>query len=206
MNINISIDGVLRNRILSIIHFYNKEYIDGDVDPENTFPYEISETIENDKLSDSIKFQSNEELEYFLHVEFPLEIYGHAVPSYKSVFNELNDLIYKHKKINFTTIGIDEFGKSKPSSLFFLSKNGFLGNVIKFIKKNEIKKEWRKCDVWVTDDQNIIDQCPKGKKAIKFNTNYNKHFTHEHEINNLEQINEICLKYLEKPTDSILMQ
>ena len=104
---------------------------------------------------------------------------------------DLNEIIYGNKHINFTLIGIDEFGKAKPSTLFFLSKNGFLGNNIKFIDSQDIEKEWKKCDIWITDNKVIIDKCPKNKMAIKFNTPYNDYYNGQIEINKLTNIKEI---------------
>jgi hypothetical protein len=114
-----------------------------------------------------------------------LEIFGYAGVSYSTAISDLNRLIYEHKETNFTVVGLDELGKGRSSTLFFLSKNGFLGNNIKFILSKDIDKEWEKCDVWVTDNKDIIDCCPAGKTAIKFNTDYNTYFSHNEGINNL---------------------
>ena len=152
------------------------------------FEYKINYPIQNDNLLNHYLFQSKEEYEYFLYLEFPLEIFGYAGVSYSTAVSDLNKFMYDHKEINFTVIGIDELGKAKSSTLFFLSKNGFLGNNIRFILSKDIDDEWKKCDLWVTDDKNIIDRCPIGKKSIKFNTTYNQYFTHNVEINNLSKI------------------
>jgi hypothetical protein len=94
-------------------------------------------------------------------------------------------------------------GKAKPATLFFLSKNGFLGNNIKFIKSDEIENNWNKCDVWITDNKNILDLCPEDKDVIKFNTTYNQHFTNKKEISKLTEIQEPWLNSLEKTTTLI---
>jgi vancomycin resistance protein YoaR len=101
---------------------------------------------------------------------------------------------------------LDELGKAKSSTLFFLSKNGFMGDNIKFIKSDEISKEWEKCDYWVTDEKKIIDTCPSDKTVIKFNTPYNQHFTNNKEITKLQEIKETWLTSLEDYTTSISMQ
>jgi hypothetical protein len=206
MEIYLSIDGVLRNTIQKFDYHYRDAYLDSEFESENNFEYKIIEPIHNDNLLSSYQFQSSEELEYFLYVEYPIEIFGHAGISYQTTFTDLNKIIYENPEHNFTVVGLNELGKSKPATLFFLSKNGFLGNNIKFIKSKDISEEWNACDVWITDSKEIIDLCPDGKETIKFNTTYNQHFTHKKEISKLTEIKETWLKFLENSTTSISKQ
>lgn len=205
MNLYISVNGVLRNFIQKLVYHYQEEYLNSEIEG-NTFEYGINEPILNNKLLESFKFSSKEELEYFLYIDFPIEIFGHAGLSYSNCFTELNKLIYEKDKINVTLVSLDEIGKAKPATLFFLSKNGFLGSNIKFIKSENLKKEWKNCDIWITDDKNVLDTCPNNKLAIKFNTIYNQHFTNNMEISKLSEISDLCSKYLEKTTTSTLTQ
>jgi len=199
MEIFISIDGVLRNTIQKFDYHYKDAYLNVEFENENNFEYNITEPIQNNNLLNSYSFQSKEEFEFFLFIEYPIEIYGHAGISYPHVFTELNKIIYENTEHNITLIGLNELGKSKPATLFFLSKNGFLGNNIKFIKTEEIDKCWEQCDLWITDNIDII-KSKKAKSSIKFNTDYNNFFTHEREINKLSEIKEIWEKSLEKTT------
>lgn len=200
MEIYISIDGVLRNLIQKLDYHYKDAYLDSEHESENNFEYKIIEPIHNDNILLSYQFQSIEELEYFLYIEYPIEIFGHAGISYSTTFTDLNKLIYDNPEHNFTIVGLNELGKSKPATLFFLSKNGFLGNNIKFIKSKDISDEWSKCDVWITDSKEIINNCPSDKEVIKFNTSYNQHFTHTKEITKLTEIKEPWLKFSESTT------
>jgi hypothetical protein len=206
MEIFISIDGVLRNTIQKFDYHYNDAYLSGELPEENTFEYGVTEPIQNDNLLDSYKFQSQEEFEFFLFIEYPIEIFGHAGLSYSTTFTDLHKIIYENKEHNFTLVGLDELGKAKPATLFFLSKNGFLGNNIKFIRSDEIVDTWNKCDVWITDNKKIIDLCPEDKTTIKFNTTYNQYFTYKKEISKLTEITEPWLNYSEKPTTLISME
>ncbi len=206
MEIYLSIDGVLRNTIQKLDYHYRDAYLDSEFESENNFEYKVVEPIHNDKLLSSYQFQSPEELEYFLYIEYPIEIFGHAGISYQTTFTDLNKIIYENPEHNFTVVGFNELGKSKPATLFFLSKNGFLGNNIKFIKSKDVLEEWDKCDVWITDSKEIIDLCPQNKDVIKFNTSYNQHFTHKKEITKLTEIKEPWLKFLENSTTSISKQ
>ena len=199
MEIFISIDGVLRNLIQKFDYHYKDAFFDSEFENENNFEYKITEPIHNNNLLNSYSFQSLEEFEFFLFIEYPIEIFGHAGLSYSNVFAELNKIIYENPEHNFTLIGLNEIGKAKPATLFFLSKNGFLGNSIKFIKTKDIQDEIDKCDIWITDNQSIVE-IDKNKKVIKFNTNYNKFFTCEKEISKLSEINEPWLKFSENTT------
>lgn len=205
MEIFISIDGVLRNLVQKFRYHYNDAYLESENEDE-TFEYGITEPIHNDNLMESFKFQSKDQFEYFLYIEYPLEIYGHSGLSQEHAISSLNKIISENKEHNFTLIGLDEFGKAKPATLFFLSKNGFMGDNIKFIKSEEISNLWNDCDVWVTDSKQIVDLCPKDKTVIKYNTVYNEHFTNNQEITKLNEIENICLKSLEKPITLISME
>lgn len=211
MEVYISINGVLRNFIQKFEYHYNDHFLETEPDPnapveENPFEYRINYPIRNGKLLESFTFQSQDELDVFLYVEYALEIFGYAGVSYATAVTDLNKLIHKNENINFTVIGLDEFGKSRPATLFFLSKNAFTGNNIRFISSKDIKDEWKKCDIWITDDEEILNKCPRNKKVIKFNTDYNKHFNSNIEINNLTKIDELCLMSLEKTTTLMLMK
>ena len=203
MEIFISIDGVIRNTIQKFDYHYNDAYLAEDVKLEGNFEYGVIEPIQNDNLINSYKFESKEESDYFLFIEYPIEIFGHAGLSYSTTFSDLHKIIYENPNHNFTLIGLDELGKAKPATLFFLSKNGFLGNNIKFIKSDEIENNWNKCDVWITDNKNILDLRPEDKEVIKFNTTYNQHFTNKKEISKLTEIQEPWLNSLEKTTTLI---
>jgi len=197
MEIFISIDGVLRNLIQKFDYHYKDAYFDSEFVNENNFEYKITEPIHNNNLLNSYSFQSIEEFEFFLFIEYPIEIFGHAGLSYSNVISETNKIIYENLNHNFTVVGLNEIGKAKPATLFFLSKNGFLGNNIKFIRTEDIENAWENCHVWITDNYDIIKKCPIDKDVIKFNTNYNQFFTSKKEITKLSEIKEPWLKYSE---------
>lgn len=206
MEIYISIDGVIRNTIQKFDYHYNDAYLNSEFENENKFEYGVMEPIFNNNLLESYKFQSKEEFEFFLFIEYPIEIFGHAGLSYSTTFSDLNRLIYDNPEHNFTLIGCDELGKAKPATLFFLSKNAFLGNNIKFIKSEDITNNWNQCNVWITDNEKIINSCPEEKSAIKFVTPYNQYFTYKKEITKLIEINEPWLKSTEKNISSTSME
>jgi hypothetical protein len=208
MEIFLSIDGVIRNTIQKFDYHYNEAYLADDVtfEEDNNFEYGVIEPIQNDNLFNSYKFQSKEEFENFLFIEYPIEIFGHAGLSYSTTFTDLHKLIYENPQHNFTLIGLDELGKAKPATLFFLSKNGFLGNNIKFSKTSNLDELWNQCDIWVTDNKSILDLAPNTKIGVKFQTTYNQYFTYGKEITKLNEIQELWLKSLENPTTLTLTE
>ena len=208
MEIYVSIDGVLRNLIQKFDYHYRDYYLEREEDgtailidddgnevieeEKEKFDYGIEGAITNNNVFNTYKFQSFEEYENFLFIEYPIEIYGHAGLSYPTAVSDLNKLVYDNLlEYNITLVGVGEHGKAKPSTLFFLSKNGCMVNNIKFINEEDIKDAWKKCDVWITDSQMIANAMPKGKKIIKFKTNFNELFTNQIEIDKLDNIKEI---------------
>lgn len=204
MNIYISINGVLRNLIQKFEYTYRSNFQDSDfvgyspieidnngnlipVDNVNTtFEYKVSEPISNDNLLNYFSFQSVQEYENFVYLESPLEIFGHSNISYPTVFSDLSIFIKEHKNDKITLIGMDELGRAKPATLFFLAKNGCVADNIRFIRTEDIAKEWKHCDIWITDDPNIIKaKTNKRKKAILFRTAYNSNFKYHNEISKI---------------------
>ncbi len=189
MRVYISIDGVLRNFINRYHYHYENAFINVDDENGDTFEYRVTEPITNHNISDHFLFQSKEQEEYFQYIEYPMELYGHAPVSYNNVNNDLNKMIYHHKDHEFYLVGLDELGKARPATLFFLSRNGFMIDNIKFIKTDQIEREWNNVDLWISDSQKILTHKPNNKEFILFRTNYNEHFTYEKIIHKLSDIN-----------------
>jgi len=189
MKIYISIDGVLRNIINRFHYHYENAFIDVDETEEgDSFEYKVIEPITNNNLSDHFIFQSKEQEDHFQYIEYPMELYGHSPVSYGNVNNDLNKIVYHHKDHEIFLVGLDELGKSRPATLFFLSRNGFMVDNIKFIKSENIDKEWETVDLWISDSEKILKVKPEGKEFILFKTKYNEHFTYEKIINKLSDI------------------
>lgn len=187
MNIYISIDGVLRNFVNRFHYHYEQAYIDVE-ETEDNFEYKVIEPITNKTLSDHFIFQSKEQEEYFQYIEYPMELYGHSPVSYNGVNNELNKLVYDNKEHTITLVGLDELGKARPATFFFLSRNGMMVNNVKFILSSDLEKEWESVDMWVTDNQKILDTKPEGKKIVLFETPYNGYIEFENKITKLNEI------------------
>jgi hypothetical protein len=189
MKIYISIDGVLRNFINRFHYHYENSFINVDAAEEgDSFVYEVIEPITNNKLSDHFTFQSKEQEDHFQYIEYPMELYAHSPVSYSNVNNDINKIVYHHKEHEIYLVGLDELGKARPATLFFLSRNGIMVDNIKFIKSEDIHKEWENADLWISDSEKILQAKPQDKDFILFSTKYNEHFTYEKIINKLSDI------------------
>jgi hypothetical protein len=176
MRIGIELNGVLRNTIGKIEQTYQKFLIDktDGIEYEDDFRYEISLPITSLELKQHFSFRNDEDLFSFLYEEFPMEIFGHSQSTEYTTFNDLNELYLNIRDTNDLIIVSDEIGKSKPASLFFLSKFGCLLESIKFYSNITIDSMWNDIDILVTSNPNLLQEHPSNKILIKFETDYNK--------------------------------
>ena len=206
MEIFVSIDGVLRNTVQKFDYHYKDYFLNTESTEEETFEYSVkTKPVSFQKIINSYSFQSIDEFNKFLYFDFPIEIFGHGGLSYNQAATDLNKLIVEHPNCRFTLVGLNEKGKAKSASLFFISKNGIMMDQIIFSNNSQINNLWKKCDVWITEDFDVIYKCPKNKKVIKFNTYYNNHYKIQLEISKLSEINKLWLKFSEKTITSMLM-
>ena len=146
IKIGIDVNGVLRDTLGKFDQLYEKHLIEKQSDEVLGQTYELDmsgntsliesdvESFEYRKISDVTSlnlqthyfFRNNEELFSFLYEEYAMELFGHAPSTEMTSFNMLNDLYYELRDENELTIVSNEIGKSKPSTLFFLSKFGCL--------------------------------------------------------------------------------
>lgn len=197
MRIGIEINGVLRNTIGKIEQTYQKFMIDKTegIEDEDSFEYKMSLPVTSLNLSEHFTFQNEEELYSFIYEEFPMEIFGHAQSTEYTTFNDLNELYVKLRDNNDLIIVSDEMGKSKPASLFFLSKFGCLLEKVKFYSNHTINSMWDEIDVLLTSNPNLLLEYPSNKTIIKYETEYNKHIPSNNTILTLKDL-EVKLKEL----------
>jgi len=190
MRIGIEVNGVLRNTIDKITQTYQKFLIDktDGIDDTGEFAYEMNLPVESLNLSDHLKFQNEEELYSFLYEEFPMEIFGHAQSAEYNTFNDLNELYLKLRDEHDLVIVSDEIGKSKPATLFFLSKFGCQFEKVKFYSNYTINSMWDEIDVLLTSNPSLLLDYPSDKIVIKYNTDYNKHSESSISINSIKEL------------------
>ena len=192
MRIGIEVNGVLRNTVDKITQTYQKFLIDktDGIDETGEFTYEMSLPVETLNLSDHLKFQNEEELYSFLYEEFPMEIFGHAQSTEYNTFNDLNELYLKLRDEHELVIVSDEIGKSKPATLFFLSKFGCQFEKVKFYSNYTINSMWDEIDILLTANPSLLLEYPSDKIIIKYNTDYNKHSESSISINSIKELDE----------------
>ena len=158
MRIGIEINGVLRNTLGKIEQTYQKFLIDktDGIETENEFVYEMSLPVDSLDLKSHFKFQNDEEMFSFLYEEFPMEIFGHSQSTEYSTFNDLNEVYVDLRDNHDLIIVSDEIGKSKPASLFFLSKFGCQLEKVKFYSNFTINSMWDEIDLLLTSNPALI--------------------------------------------------
>jgi hypothetical protein len=190
MRIGIEINGVLRNTIGKIEQTYQKFLIDktDGIETENEFVYEMSLPVDSLDLKSHFKFQNDEEMFSFLYEEFPMEIFGHSQSTEYSTFNDLNEVYVDLRDNHDLIIVSDEIGKSKPSSLFFLSKFGCQLEKVKFYSNFTINSMWDEIDLLLTSNPALLLDYPSNKLIIKYETEYNKTINTTHTIKSIKEL------------------
>lgn len=199
MRIGIEINGVLRNTLGKIEQTYQKFLIDKTegIENEDSFEYGITLPLDSLDLKNHFNFRNDEELFSFLYEEFPMEIFGHSQSSEYSTFNDLNEVYLNLRDNHDLMIVSDEIGKSKPASLFFISKFGCQLEKIKFYSNYTINSMWDEIDVLLTANPVLLLEHPSDKILIKYETDYNKHIKVTHFITSLKEL-ETKLKEIEQ--------
>ena len=209
--IGIEINGVLRDTISKFTQLYEKHMIEENEHDGKTFDIDISgnteelvsaEEFEYKILSDvtsldlmeHFRFNDENELYSFMYEDFVMQIFVHSGSTETFTFNDLNDIYIKYRDTDELLIISDEIGKSKPSSLFFLSKFGCLLEKIKFYSNSTLNSVWDEVDVLLTSNPNLMVNIPKDKTVVKYKTNYNKDINCDYEIETLKQFNIIIEK------------
>ena len=190
--IGIDVNGVLRDTITKLEQTYQKFLIDktDGIEENDNFSYEIITPINTPNLKNHFKFKDDEEMFSFLYEEFPMEIFGHAPSREYNTFNDLNQT-YLNLRDNLDFIIVsDEIGKSKPATLFFLSKFGCQFEKVKFYSEITKKQMWGEIDVLLTANPNLLLEYPSDKLVIKYSTEYNMNVDSEHSIDKINELDD----------------
>ena len=191
MRIGIEINGVLRDTLKKIQQEYEKWYLNNpfrDENEEDDFKYEVLSELTTLNISNHLKFRSEDELYDFLYKEHTMEIFGHAGSVEPSGLVELNEFYLDMRESHEIIVVSDEIGKSKPASLFFISKFGCLVETVKFYSESTINSLWDSVDILLTANPKLLLNHPKNKIVIKFNTTYNNDVESEFHISSLKEL------------------
>lgn len=213
MRIGIDINGVLRDTNLKFEQLYQKYLIDSSDDEgaiyeltfsgssdqisgvtktqdKEAFEYGIISDVDTDNLMNHFKFPSTDDLYSFMYEEYTMELFGHAPSSELNTFNLLNDFYYNNRENLDIKIISNEMGKSKPASLFFLSKFGCLIESVIFYSEITKNNMWDSIDILLTANPDLLLNIPKDKVVIKYKTNYNKNINSNLEIKSLSELDD----------------
>jgi hypothetical protein len=187
MRIGVEINNVLRDTLGRVQDVYEKWYIDN--------PY-MDESVERKVISDvttlnifsHLLFNNEDEVYDFLYKEYTMEIFGHAGSTEMSGMMDFNDFYLEMRDSHDIIVVSDEIGKSKPASLFFLSKFGCLVENIKFYSEQTKNQMWDSIDVLLTANPDLLLNKPTDKTIIKYNTTYNSDIKVEYEIDNIKEL------------------
>jgi len=142
-------------------------------------------------LANHLKFKDEDEIYNFLYVDHTMEIFGHSPSVEMNTFVDLNDFYFDKRDEHEILIVSDEIAKSKPATLFFISKFGCQLEKVKFYSKVTMDNLWEELDILVTANPELIINHPKDKKIIKFNTTYNTNIDCETSISTIKELKEI---------------
>jgi len=212
MRIAFDVNGVLRDTFLKAEQLYQKFYIDEFVEEktssfneeteefteeviEDNFKYELDLPVKSlDNLEEHFKFKSKDDLFNFFYIDFPMQIFGHAPSISANTFNIVNEIYEDLRDEHDLLIVSDEIQKSKPATLFFLSKYGSLIEKIKFYSNITIDSMWDEVDILITANPNHIIDRPSNKTVIKYKTTYNEEIDSEYTIDSIEDFKELYHK------------
>jgi hypothetical protein len=194
MRIAIDVNGVLRDTIKKIEQVYEKWYIENPHLPESGFTYEILSPITSLDISAHLKFENEDEVYDFLYTEHCMEIFGHAPSVAMNTFIDFDEFYKTNREKHDILIISDEIGRSKPATLFFLSKFGCQVEKVVFYSKMTVDKIWDEFDVLLTANPDLLLYHPKDKKVIKFETVYNSNVDFENSIDTLKSLNDKILE------------
>ena len=209
MRIGIEINGVLRDTIGKITQVYQKNLIDitdedrfektyeldisgntEEISEIVPFEYKINLPVNSLEISNHFIFQNKEEEYSFLFEDYVMEIFGHSPSSEYTTFNDLNDVYVNLRDKHDFIVVSDEIGKSKPASLFFLSKFGCQLEKVVFYSNYTINSMWNEIDILLTSNPSLLLEHPSDKLVIKFETEYNKKIESIHTITTMKEFEE----------------
>ena len=194
MRIAIELNGVLRDTLKKVQQEYEKWYLNEtwielklvSNDPE--IERKVLSDLTSLDIRKHLEFKSDDELYDFLYKEHTMEIFGHAGSVEVSSMYDLNDFYYDVRDLHDVLIVSDEIGKSKPASLFFISKFGCQIEEIKFYSEMTLNSMWNSIDVLLTANPKLLLNCPEDKIVIKFESSYNKDIEMKHSISSLKEL------------------
>ena len=191
----IEIDGVLIDTFAKLEQIYQKFLIDELELVDEDFKFEIKKPFDTKDFTNHFVFKNEEEFVTFVYEEFAMEIFGHSPSSELTTFIDLKDLQIGHQnEIEWVLIS-EQIGKTKPATLFFISKFGCDVDKVVFFNKKTIDKIWNEFDILVASSPNLLSNTDT-KPTIKYERTYNSNIDVEYTITNLKELESTLKKII----------
>lgn len=170
ITIAIELNNVVRNINKQLLKYYQRDY-----HPELDID-EIDDTKEDIKEK-YIIFDSKRELNQFIYIDYPYEIFGCAKAMNSELPRKITAWIEEMANIedvDFRVMfySLDEEALTIQSTYFFLSKIGTRVREIVFPKK--IEEIYERCNVIISSNDDVVNNAPKSVKTVKI-TNGNEY-------------------------------
>jgi hypothetical protein len=190
MRIGIEVNGVLRDTLKKIQQEYEKWYIDNPFKEENEeeFEYKVISDLTSLDIISHLNFKDEDDLYNFLYKEHTMEIFGHSGSVENSSMSDLNDFYLDMRDNHEIVIVSDEIGKSKPATLFFISKFGCLVESVRFYSESTINLLWNSVDILLTANPKLLLNHPEDKIIVKYDTSYNSDIKTEYSISKIKEL------------------
>lgn len=197
-SIAIDINDTLRDNLYQFRRIYQKH-----IDP--SFEIEL-EDIDDFDLYNVFPFENRDAYNEFKYIDCPFELYGRAESCDKFLPYRLNDWInntlrdFEEDKIpNIIFTSPFEMGLTIQSSLSFLNKMG--SRVREYYFPIDSSTIWDRCDVLITANPNLIQNCPSDKVVIAITKPYNKDIQTKYRFDTLMDVindkNETIIKMID---------
>jgi hypothetical protein len=190
MKIGIELNGVLRDTLRKIQQEYEKWYIENPFKEETEFEHKVISDLTTLNISEHLAFKDEDDVYNFLYKEHTMEIFGHAGSVETSSMMDFNDFYLNMRDEHDILVVSDERGKSKPASLFFISKFGCLVETVKFYSESTINSLWDSVDILLTANPQLLLNHPEGKVVVKYDTTYNSDIKTKYSISKLKELEE----------------
>jgi hypothetical protein len=169
VTIAIELNHVIRNINKQLLKYYQKDY-HPELDTDD-----IDEKKEN-VLKKYINFDSHRELNQFIYIDYPFEIFGAAKAMDKNLARDVTNWMEEmtnreDEEFRVIYYSLNEEALTIQSSYFFLSKLGTRVREVVFPKSIDEMKD--KCDVIISSDEKSIQWAKdNNKQSVKIETNY----------------------------------
>lgn len=178
----IDINDTIRDNMFQFRKMYQKC-----IDP--TFEIEIEDITDYD-FYNVFPFENRDCYNEFKYIDCPFELYARAECCDKILPVRLNDWLnntlrdFEDEIIpNIMYVSPMEMGLTIQSTLGFLNRIG--SRVREYYFPTDSLTIWDKCDILITSNPKLIENCPENKTVVVITTPYNKDIETKYRFNTL---------------------